>query len=127
MKKITGIRAFFKGSLVLMFLSVGVLALSGCGGEKKQAPAEKKKAEAPAGMKKAMPKGHPSLQQTTDEIAKASHALIKTSKAVKISDDVRKRWKTVTLEISDNKEKASKAVELAVGSTTQLKIGRAHV
>jgi hypothetical protein len=120
MKKITGIRAFFKGSLVLMFLAVGVLALSGCGGEKKQAPAEKKKAEAPAGMKKAMPSGHPSLQQTTDEIAKASHSLIKTSKAVKISDDVMKRWKTVTLEISDNKEKASKAVELAVGSTTQL-------
>ncbi len=122
MKNITGIRAFFKGSLVLMFLAVAVLTLSGCGGEKKQAPAEKKKAEAPAGMKGkgAMPSGHPSMPQTTDDIAKASHSLIKTSKAVKISDDVKRVWKTVTLEISDRKEKASKTVELAIGSTTQL-------
>ncbi len=123
MKKYSGIRAFLKGSLVLMFLAVGVFALSGCGGEKKQAPAEKKTAApatAPGGMKGAMPKGHPSLQDATDQIAKASHALIKTSKEVKVSKDVVEKWKTVTLEISDLKEKAKKTVELPIGSTAQL-------
>ncbi len=119
MKKQTSRRAFFPGSFVLLFLVVAVLTLAGCGGEKKQAPAAKK-AEAPAGAKQALPTGHPSLEKTTSDITKASHSLIKTKKAVKVSDEVRKKWKSVTLEISDLSEKATKTVDLKVGSTTQL-------
>jgi len=119
MKKHASLTAFFPGSFLTIFLVVAVLALAGCGGEKKQAPAAKKTA-ASAGAKQAMPNGHPSMEKTTDDIAKASHSQIKTKKAVKISDEVRKKWKSVTLEITDLTARATKTVELKVGSTTQL-------
>jgi len=119
MKKHTSWSAFFPGSFLTIFMVVAVLALAGCGGENKQAPAAKKTA-ASAGAKQALPGGHPSLAKTTGDISKASHSQIKTKKAVKISDEVRKKWKSVTLEITDLAEKATKTVELKVGSTTQL-------
>jgi len=119
MKNQTKGRAFFPGSFLILFLAVAVMALAGCGGEQKQAPAAKK-AEAPVSSKQALPSGHPSMDKATDDIAKASHSQIKTKKTVKVSDEVRNKWKSVTLEISDLAAKASKTVELKVGSTTQL-------
>jgi len=119
MKKQTNRRDLFPGSFIILFLAVAVFALSGCGNEQKQAPAAKK-AQAPVEKKRALPGGHPALKTTTDDIAKASHSQIKTKKAVKISDEVRKKWTAVTLEISDMSAKARKAVKLKVGSTTQL-------
>jgi len=119
MKKQTGLRAFFPGSFVVLLLIVAVFTLAGCGGEQKEAP-KAKKAEAPVSKGQALPSGHPSMEKTTADITKASHSQIKTKKAVKISDDVRKKWKSVTLEISDFSAKATKTVELKVGSTTQL-------
>ncbi len=117
-KQIKGM-AFFPGSFLVLFLVVAALTLGGCGGEDKKAPVSKK-AEAPAGAEQELPSGHPSMNQARDDIAKASHSQIKTKKAVKVSDEVRKKWKSVTLEISDLSEKATKTVELKVGSTTQL-------
>jgi len=119
MKKQTNQRALFPGSFILLFLAVAVLTLSGCGNEQKQAPVAKKE-QTQVEKKHAMPGGHPAVKTTTDDIAKASHSQIKTSKAVKISDKVRKKWTSVTVEISDMSAKARKSVKLPVGSTTQL-------
>ncbi len=119
MKIKRGRRTFVSVSFVFLFAIVASLTLYGCGGEEKKAPAAKK-TTAPASAKGDMPAGHPSTNKTTDDIAKASHSLIKTKKSVKISDKVKNKWKSVTLEIADLKAQASKTVELKVGSTTQL-------
>ncbi|MFQ5354109.1 MAG: hypothetical protein ACE5DR_04115 [Thermodesulfobacteriota bacterium] len=119
MNKQRGRRTFFRGSFVFLFVVVASLALYGCGGEEKKAPAAGDTA-APVSAKGEMPAGHPSTDKTTDDIAKASHSLIKTKKAVKISDEVKKKWTTARLEISDFQAKAIKTVDLKVGSTTQL-------
>ncbi|MFQ5479991.1 MAG: hypothetical protein ACE5DW_01800 [Thermodesulfobacteriota bacterium] len=119
MKKQRGRQSFLSGSFIFLFAIVASLALYGCGGEEKKAPAAGK-AAAPVSAKKAMPAGHPAANSTTDDIAKASHSLIKTKKTVKISDEVKKKWTSVTLEISSLQAQAVKTVELKVGSTTQL-------
>ncbi len=116
MKKQRGLLAFFPSSFIFLFVAAA-LTFSGCGGEEKKAPVEKK-AAAPISAEAKMPKGHPST--AADDIAKASHSLIKTKKTVKISDEVKKKWTSVRLEISDMKAQASKTVDLRVGSTTQL-------
>ncbi|MFQ5428657.1 MAG: hypothetical protein ACE5EZ_06710 [Thermodesulfobacteriota bacterium] len=126
MKKQRGRWTFFPGSFVFLLVVAASLALYGCGGEEQKAPADGK-AAAPVSARGEMPAGHPSTDKTTDDIAKASHSLIKTKKTVKISEEVRKKWTSAKLEIADLQAQASKTVELKVGSTTQLTDDGYHV
>ncbi|MFQ5441338.1 MAG: hypothetical protein ACE5EB_01265 [Thermodesulfobacteriota bacterium] len=112
---INGAARFF-----LIFMSVLFLGFAGCGGESKKEKAAGKKAPAAMSEQEALPSGHPGMDKTATEIAKASHAAIKTQKDVKISEEVRKKWKEVNLKITDAASKETKSVKLNIGSTVQL-------
>ncbi|MBE7415916.1 MAG: hypothetical protein HS130_12135 [Deltaproteobacteria bacterium] len=112
-----------KGSYKGMFLvsaSVILLAVSGCGGEKKAEKADKAPA---AATQEQMPKGHPGAPSMQEDISKVQHANIKTQKAVSISDDVKAKWKEAQLEILDAESGASQTVTVKVGSDIKLKEG----
>ncbi|MFQ5735948.1 MAG: hypothetical protein ACE5GY_03695 [Thermodesulfobacteriota bacterium] len=107
---------------LLVLASLMLLVFAGCGGEKK-APAPKQEA-APAAAPaegKAMPEGHPKIaDQGMNEMAKISHASIKTSKEVVLSPEVMKKWKEAKLEITDASAKKSETIVIKVGSAVQL-------
>ncbi|GMR04236.1 MAG: hypothetical protein BMS9Abin23_0127 [Thermodesulfobacteriota bacterium] len=107
------------GRYFIVLLGVLFLALAGCGGSKEE-KASTEKAPAAVSGQEALPKEHPAVDKTTEDIAKASHSAIKTQKDVKISKEVQEKWKEVTIKITDNASKETKSVNLKIGSTVQL-------
>ncbi len=115
---INGAARFF-----LIFMSIFLLGLAGCGnGSKKEGAAGKKApaASVAASAKEATPPGHPGADKAGEEIAKASHAAIKSQKEIKISDEVRKKWKEVKIKITDASSKEAASLKLKVGSSVKL-------
>lgn len=105
--------------MFLVSASVILLAVSGCGGEKKAEKAE----DAPAATQEQLPKGHPGAPSMQEDISKVQHANIKTQKTVSISDEVKAKWKEAQLEILDAESGASQTVTVKVGSDIKLKEG----
>ncbi|MBI5492775.1 MAG: hypothetical protein HY893_07585 [Deltaproteobacteria bacterium] len=101
----------------LIMTTVALLAFTGCKGEKKQESAVQPEQAAPAGQ---MPADHPAVDQTTQDIAKAQHANIKTQKEVILKDEVRAKWKEVKLEITEGASNAKQTVAVKVGGDIQL-------
>lgn len=99
--------------------SAALITFAGCG-EKKQQSAEPQPAQQ-AG--EGVPAGHPAVDQTATDISKAQHANIKTQKTVSISEEVRKKWKEVKIEITDASSGSKQAVTIQVGSQVMLKPG----
>lgn len=113
----------FKGSAKGLLIAAGLaIALAGCGGEKKQESTAPAAPAAPAaGQQGQLPEGHPSMEnQEQADIAKASHASIKTQKEINIPDEVKAKWKEVTLQITNTTQKASANVDIKVGSDVKL-------
>lgn len=108
------------GKYFLIMTTVALLAFTGCKGEKKQESAVQPEQAAPAGQ---MPADHPAVDQTTQDIAKAQHANIKTQKEVILKDEVRAKWKEVKLEITETASKSKETVAVKVGGDIQLKAG----
>lgn len=101
----------------LVFTTAALLAFTGCKGEKKQESALEPQQAAPSGQ---MPSDHPPVDQTTEDIAKAQHANIKTQKEVVLKDEVRAKWKEVKLEITEGSSKTKGTVTIKVGGDVQL-------
>jgi len=123
------VKKFFTAALFAVMPAVLVLALSGCGGgEKKPAPKAKAAPAAPAATEAAggesgaakLPEGHAEIDKFAENIQKMSHSNIKTSKEVRISDEVKARWKEVTLDIMDFASKQTASVKFEIGSTVKL-------
>lgn len=116
-----GMKGLFslKGLYILVLLAaVPALFLTGCG-EKKKAKEEAAPAvseSAPGGL----PQGHPAMDKSAEDIAKVSHAAIKSQKEVKLSEEVKAKWKEVKLEITDNARKSSSVATFKVGDATPL-------
>lgn len=107
------------GSYLLILACVATLSLVGCSTEKK---AEEKKAEAPAAS---VPEGHPpadhpAMDKTAEDIQKLAHSSIKTQKEVFLTDEVKAKWKEVTLELTEGASKTSQAVKVKVGESVKL-------
>ncbi len=110
-----------------------VIGLAGCGEKKSQeapAPAQQATApqEAPAGQPGAdaqLPTGHPQTAATEGAQPgaqpKVDHGTIKTQKVVKLSDEVKAKWKEVKLEITETASKSKDVVAIKVGSAAKLK------
>ncbi len=107
------------GSLLLVLACAATLSLAGCSGEKKaeEKKAEEKKAEAPAA---AAPAEHPAVDKTAEDIQKLAHSSIKTQKEVFLKDEVKAKWKEVTLELTEGSSKATQAVKAKVGDSIKL-------
>lgn len=119
------------GRYFMIGASASLLILTGCGGEKKQ---EASKAAPPAQVapltdgatagaapgQAALPEGHPGVAKPATDV-KAAHSTIKAMKDVKLSDDVKKKWNEVKLEITDSSTKSKETVTAKVGGTVVLK------
>lgn len=99
--------------------SVALLAFTGCS-KKSEAPKETANVEAPAGG--GMPEGHPGMgaDKTAENITKMAHTTIKTQKEVKLSDEVKAKWKEVNLDITDAASKNKENITVKVGETIKL-------
>ncbi|MBI5562723.1 MAG: hypothetical protein HY894_07745 [Deltaproteobacteria bacterium] len=117
---------------LLIVLSAGLIAFTGCGGEKKEQqktagePAPQTAAPAPAAQQAApqaaMPAGHPAADAgAAVGMTKAAHSSIKTQKEVRLSKEVAAKWNEVKLDIVDAAGKTKDTLTLKVGSTTPLK------
>lgn len=109
----------YSRSGLLVLAGLMLVVSTGCGGEKKKAPAPET-AEAPA-KEATMPEGHPSVgDQSMTEAAQVSHANIKTQKEVSISDEVKKKWTMAKVDITDASTKQTMTVTLTVGKAVKL-------
>lgn len=123
-----GIRGGLK-TCFLVAASVMLLVVTGCGEKKSQESAKSADANvsAPAtpgapgqeGQGK-LPEGHPPVDKTTEDITKVAHTNIKTQKEIKISDDVKAKWKEVKIEVTDSSQK-KELLTLKVGNVVPLK------
>lgn len=106
------------GSYLLILACAATLSLAGCGGEKKaEEKAEAPAVQAPEGQ---APADHPVVDKTAEDIQKLAHSTIKTQKEVFLKDEVKARWKEVTLELTEGATKASQAVKAKVGGSVKL-------
>ena len=113
---IMSLKGYSKSGL-LVLAGLMLVISTGCGGEKKKAPAPE---SAPA-KEASMPEGHPSVgDQSMNEAAKVSHANIKTQKEVNISPEVKKKWTMAKLDITDASTKQTKTVTVTVSKAVQL-------
>jgi len=109
----------YSKSGLLVLAGLMLVISTGCGGEKKKAPAPEQ-AAAPA-KEATMPEGHPPIgDQSMNEAAQVSHANIKTQKEVSISKEVRAKWTTAKLDITDASTKQTATVSVAVGKSVKL-------
>jgi len=113
------------GSYFVFISSTALLLCAGCGNEKN---AEQPKPSAAAGAGPSMqapaaglPGGHPSADKTAENISMATHSAIKTQKPVKISNEVKAKWKEAAVEVTVASSKISETVKITVGSAVGLK------
>ncbi|MBI5971321.1 MAG: hypothetical protein HY884_09235 [Deltaproteobacteria bacterium] len=113
------------GSYFAVISSAALLLCAGCGKEKKE---ETPKPSAAAGAGPSaqvpaagLPGGHPTVDKTVENISQATHSGIKTQKSVRISNEVKAKWKEATLEVADSSSKISETVKIPVGSAVALK------
>ena len=99
---------------IAVFLGLSLTFTAGCG---KKEEAAKQAAETQQGQP---PAGHPAVDKTAEDITKAQHAGIKTQKEVRLSEEVRSKWKDVKIEITDLTAGKSALVDFKVGSAVQL-------
>lgn len=104
------------GSYLLILAAVTAMSLTGCSGEKKA----KEQAPAAPAAQGTMPADHPAVDKTAEDIQKLAHSSIKTQKEVVLTDEVKKKWKEVKLELTEGASKASQTVDVKVGSTVKL-------
>ncbi|MCR4287006.1 MAG: hypothetical protein NUW09_03215 [Deltaproteobacteria bacterium] len=120
---------------------ITIAALSGCSNKKEgtapetQAPAAQLApapeqaatgAQAPAGQpmtgapaaQPAMPSDHPKIDKAAD--VKAQHGGSKQEKELKLSDEVKVKWKEVKLDVTDSSAKSPESVTIKVGGSVNI-------
>ncbi|MEK7680282.1 MAG: hypothetical protein AAB356_08825 [Deltaproteobacteria bacterium] len=117
---------------------ITIAALSGCSNKKEgaapetqapaaqQAPGPEQAAQAPLTMpmqaaptgQPAMPSDHPKLDKAAD--VKAQHGGSKQEKELKLSDEVRVKWKEVKLDVTDSSAKSLESVTIKVGGSVNI-------
>ncbi len=96
--------------LLFVFATVLFLVVTGCSGEKKEAAKQAPAKEVA---------GHPG-EKDTMAMQQAAHAVRPALREVDLSEEVRKKWKEVQLQITDNAQQRTELITLQVGSTVKL-------
>lgn len=107
----------FSKKYLLVAASAILIGVTGCG-EKKTAEAPKDAAQQGS---QAMPEGHPQTGQQGGPDQQVSHANLKSQKQVKLTDDVKAKWKEVKMEVADSSTKSKDTLTLKVGEAAPLK------
>ncbi|MBI5885158.1 MAG: hypothetical protein HZB85_01060 [Deltaproteobacteria bacterium] len=116
----------FSGRYIVIAASAALLAMTGCGGEKKDQPKPAQDgapaaAMAPAPVEGAMPAGHPgSGAGPAADTTVAAHTGMKGQNEVKLSKEVMAKWNEVQLEITDSAAKKKATVVVKVGASVPL-------
>lgn len=111
----------------LIAASVALLAFTGCGEKKQQQGSQETPANQMATPQPdqqgqgGMPSGHPQVDKGAEDITKMAHSTIKTQKEVKLSPEVKAKWKEVKMDLIDPASKKKETLTLKVGETTPLK------
>jgi len=114
----------FSGRFAVIAASVALLAVTGCGGEKKDQPKpaqESAPAAAVAPAEGTMPAGHPVAGAgPAADTTVAAHTGMKSQNEVKLSKEVMAKWNEVQLEITDSAAKKKATVMVKVGASVPL-------
>lgn len=115
------------GLVLLVSCVLFIFALSACSGDKSNGAGTEKAAPevAAAGDGRAMPEGHPTINDTPSfkEMPAQDHSKIKSTKEVRVSDEIRAMFKSVNLQVSDNSFGTKDVVKVDIGSKRELKDG----
>lgn len=114
----------FSGRYIVIAASAALLAMAGCGNEKKDQPKPAQEgaptaAMAPAPVEGTMPAGHPGSGPAADTTV-AAHTGMKGQNEVKLSKEVMAKWNEVQLEITDSAAKKKATVMVKVGASVPL-------
>jgi hypothetical protein len=108
--------AFFIG-VILVFLGAGCSREDTGKVEVAEEPAPSIAGEAGGEL----PAGHPMVSRPLEDIGPGKHPSGGGAKEVRISEEVKARWKEVKLEVLDKSSNTKELMTLAVGSTVPLK------
>ncbi|HHL39539.1 MAG TPA: hypothetical protein ENJ37_03430 [Deltaproteobacteria bacterium] len=107
------------------------LAASACTSEKaREAAVEEETVSGTASME-GLPEGHPSIDTSVDPGAASfmkqagkdgsvSHSGLRTQKQVRVSDEIKAKWKEVTLEVFDTSDSTKAVSKFRIGSKTKI-------
>lgn len=114
----------FKGLAAFLFAVLIVFSISACGdkAEEKQSSAG---LSAPAGEGKDLPEGHPTM---TDEklftrMSNQDHSKLKSAKPVKVTDAIKAKYKSVSLQVTDNSKGTKDVIKVVIGTKKALADG----
>jgi hypothetical protein len=68
-----------------------------------------------------LPSGHPMVSRSVEELPPGAHPSAKVTKEVRISEEIRAKWKEVKLEVLDNSSETKEVLTMGVGGTVTLK------
>lgn len=108
----------YKGIKCLLGVFLVFLVVS-CGDEVKEMP--QAEVQTGSGVDEAMPSGHPTVKSNAlDEVAKGGHPTMASDKEVKVSDETKKTWPEVKVEVTDSKTGKATVHTIKLGATVDL-------
>lgn len=109
-------RINFTGSLALLSALLIVFSISACGESKPGDKAGDKGGLAPVSEGQPLPEGHPTMtdEKLITQMPNQDHSKIKSTKAVKVSDAVKARYKSVNIRVADNSKGTKDAISIDV-------------
>ena len=118
----------FKGLAVLFSAVLIVFSLSACG-DKTDEPAKVKQGYggtlAPVSEGQEMPEGHPTMtdEKRFDEMPNQDHSKLKSTKPVKVTDAIKAKYKSVSIQVKDNSKGSKDVIKIDVGTKKALADG----
>ena len=117
-----------KPLLLLPLLMIALTLLACSGGEPESAKQagkgyEEESAKQGGGSgQAAVPEGHPTMYDTPSyaKLSPEKHANVKSTRKVEVSDEIKAKWKSVELEVSDNSTGVKETMKVDIGSSVKL-------
>ncbi len=107
---------------ILLIFMVTVLFAGGCSAEgektaKKESPAATEKMQAKESSK--LPEGHPAIKSGGMNMM-VKHGGMKTQRQVVVSDEIKAKWKSVQLEVTDRKLNTKDVLKVDIGKEVEV-------
>lgn len=109
------------GFIALFSALLMVFSISACGdsksGDKASVQGADKGILAPVSEGQALPEGHPTMtdKKSFTQMPNRDHTKLKGTKSVKVSEAIRARYKSVSLQVVDNSKGTKDVIDVAIG------------